>query len=59
MKRMGNYQWPLMPDASLDSGCTSEKWPLAKEAHEVTPGNLTSFVLDFLAIILHFKLLIT
>ena len=28
MKRMDNYQWPLTLDASLDSGRTSEKWPL-------------------------------
>ena len=25
MKRMGNYQWPLMLDGSLDGGRTTEK----------------------------------
>ena len=27
MKRVGNNQWPLMCDASLDCGRPSEKWP--------------------------------
>ena len=26
MKRVGDNQWPLMFDASLDGGRTSEKW---------------------------------
>ena len=28
MKRVGNNQWPLMFDASLEGGRISEKWPL-------------------------------
>ena len=52
MKRMGNNQWPLMFDASLDEGRTSEKWLLQLREYECKCETSSAHLLEVIRVYL-------